>query len=67
VLDVPRVRPDAVSTAVAALADPVRRFEFLIRLPDLLAIVDDAGAIGLESRQARRVGASQVSDRRAYW
>ncbi len=63
----PRPRADALNNAFGVLTDPRKRIEFAIRLPDLLAIVDDTGLGGLADRQARKTGGVQLSDRRAFW
>jgi len=66
-IDAPRARLDSILEANAVLVDPKKRFEFAIRLPDLLSVVDDAAAGGLGSRQAKKVGSTDLSDRRAFW
>lgn len=66
-VDAPRARPDTLLDANAILVDPKKRFEFAIRLPDLLSVVDDPAAAGLGSRQAKKVGSMDLSDRRAFW
>lgn len=66
-IDTPRPRADSLLNALEVLSDPRKRIEFAIRLPDLVAQVDDMGLGGLADRQARKAGGAALSDRRAFW
>lgn len=66
-VDVPRPRADALMNALGVLSDPTKHAEYAIRLPDLLALVDDPGCGGLADRQARKAGSQLLTDRRAFW
>jgi hypothetical protein len=66
-VEVPRPRADDLMNAMAILGDARKRVEVAIRLPDLLAIVDDKGFDGLAERQARKAEVQSLFDRRAFW
>ncbi len=67
IVDVPKPRADALLDAMSVLGDARKRVEFAVRLPELLAVIDGPGAVGLGDRQARKFGAKQLSDRRGFW
>ncbi len=66
-VDAPRPRADSLLNALDVLSDPRKQVEYAIRLPELLALVDDMGLGGLADRQARKAGGAALSDRRAFW
>lgn len=67
IVEVPRPRAADLIAAMAVLGDAKKRVEFAVRLPELLAVIDGPGIVGLGDRQARKSGAKNLSDRRGFW
>ncbi len=67
VADAPKPPTALLMNLTEVLSDSKKRLECAIRLPQLLPLSHDSEAIGLADRQARGVGQTDLSDRRAYW